>query len=388
MSSLTRSKLLQRTGLIAAGSLLSRFAIEGGVAEAARPSGSRALIALTTNIPNLETPARFLRTTITPTDVFYVRTHWASDLGPRADTWSVRVEGLVGRPLELGLAELQAFPKYEVVHVLQCAGNGRELSRPHVTGSQWRIGAVGNAVWGGARVADVIGAAGGLRHGVRYLTGVGGETPPDPELMKPVTRSVPIGKVMAEGLIVYEMNGEPLAPYHGKPFRLLIPGYYGVNNIKWLRTLRADRVVPETPFMTDSYRVFLPGQPKEAARLTYVQEVKSMLTSPVVASYAGEVPAGKVVLQGVAWSGSGPVTAVEISADGGRSWRPAAFSGPSTRYGWRTFVKELTLGAGHYTVLSRARDEGGAVQPLRNRFNLKGYSDHSITSHAVRLKVV
>lgn len=388
MSPLTRSQLLRRTGLVAAGSLLPRFALADGVAEAAGSPVHPSLIALSTNIPNLETPAQYLRTTITPNDVFYVRTHWASDLGRKAGGWSMRVEGLVGRPLEVDLAALQALPKYEVVHVLQCSGNGRELSRPHVTGSQWRIGAVGNAVWGGARVADIVAKAGGLGHGVRYLTGIGGETPPDPEIMKPVTRAIPVEKAMSEGLVVYEMNGELLAPFHGKPFRLLIPGYYGVNNIKWLKTLRADRTIPDSPFMKDSYRVFLPGQPKERAKLTYAQEVKSMLTSAVAASFAGSVQAGKTLLQGIAWSGDGPVTAVEVSIDGGRSWRPAAFTGPSSRYGWRTFLYETTLRRGHHTILSRAHDQGGAVQPLRNVFNLKGYSDHSISSHAVQLEAI
>ncbi len=132
---------------------------------------------------------RYLRVRTTPEELLFVRSHWSAGLAEAS--WAVRLEGLVARPVELGLDDLLRLPRHEIEHVMQCAGNGRAHTRPRVTGAQWRIGGVGNGVWAGARLTDVVALAGGLNPGVRFLTATGGEPRPLADEQEPVSRSIP-----------------------------------------------------------------------------------------------------------------------------------------------------------------------------------------------------
>lgn len=400
VSPITRGQFLRGGGMVAAGALIARYGIPDSVAAqegAAGPERASELIARSTGIPNYETPPDLLGSRLTPNELFFVRSSNAAELGERADGWSFRLGGLVETPVEIGLDELQRLPRHEVESVVQCSGNGRALSDPRITGSQWRIGAAGNAIWGGARIRDVIERlGGGLRPGVRYMTSIGGEPLPDEEIFSPHGRSVPIEKAMQDGIIAYEMNGEPLPAMHGKPFRLLHPGYYGTNCTKWLAQLRPTREMVDLGTQVSSYRLFpegvsaddLDGPEDRRAPQCWAQEVKSILLSPVASSFAGRTEAGRVLLAGVAWSHDGPVERVDVSTDDGRSWRRAEFSGPASRFGWRTFFHEAELRPGRHTLLTRATDSRGRRQPARHTFNTKGYSNHSYRSHAVELEVV
>src|SRR5262249_7788064 len=184
---------------------------------------------------------------ITPNDVFFVRSHY---LPTRVDrhTWTLTVDGAVSRPVRLTLADLQKLPRVEMTCVLQCAGSGRSFFRPTMPGLQWGHGAVGNARWAGVRVKDVLERA-GLMGTARHLHTFGSDAPP--RRGPPFHRSLEIEKVLQDGLIAYEMNGEPLSHDHGAPVRLVVPGWAGDHWMKWLRRI-APSAVSQTGFYMDT----------------------------------------------------------------------------------------------------------------------------------------
>src|SRR5262249_41025918 len=155
---------------------------------------------------------------LTPNDLFFVRHHWVPTLPDKA-AWKLTVDGEVSHPVEMTLADLKKLPKADGTSVLQCAGNGRGLFKPTVPGVQWKYGAVGNARWTGVRVKDVLAKA-GLKASVKHLHTFGSDVPP--VKVPPFHRSLEIEKVLEDGVIAYEMNGEPLPDAHGAPVRLVV----------------------------------------------------------------------------------------------------------------------------------------------------------------------
>jgi sulfite dehydrogenase len=194
-------------------------------------------------------------------------------------------------------------------------------------------------------------------------------------------------KAMSDAILAWEMNGAPLSLAHGGPLRLVVPGYNGVNNIKYVKRVAFTPVESTARIMSHGYRVTPPGgtsNPNEPS----VQElnVKSWVNSP-----NGDRPAraGTVYVTGVAFSGGQPIRRVEVSSDGGRTWIDAAFIGPDLgRFAWRQFALPLRMAAGNYVVTSRATDAGGNVQPEQRAENAHGYSNNSWADHAVKVTVV
>jgi sulfite dehydrogenase len=234
------------------------------------------------------------------------------------------------------------------------------------------------------RVAD---ALGGVAPGMAWITGTGGETIPagvDP-LSVMVERSVGL-KALADALLAWELNGAPLPLAHGGPLRLVVPGYNGVNNVKYVKRVAFTAAESPARIMQTGYRMTPLGQTSQSSEPS-VQElqVKSFITSP-----AGDRPlkAGTVQVIGVAFSDGSPLRKVEVSIDGGRTWTDAAFFGPDLgRFAWRQFAAPLRLPAGSHVIVSRASDASGAVQPEQRLENAHGYSNNSWADHAVRVTV-
>jgi DMSO/TMAO reductase YedYZ molybdopterin-dependent catalytic subunit len=326
---------------------------------------------------------------LTDNDILFLRNNIAApsaSIMANADAWSVEFDGVTS-PRSVTVGELKSMGIETVPMVLQCSGNGRGFFGHKASGSQWKVGAAGCSMWTGVPVKTVVAALGGVRQGMRYMTGTGGETiPAGVEPMKVmVERSVP-WNVMERSILAWELNGETLPLAHGGPLRLVIPGYFGVNNIKYIKRLAFTADETRANIQTSGYRVRgigVKGAPSQPSM--WEMNLKSFVTSP-----AGDEPvrAGVVQVHGVAFSGTSAVKAVEVSLDGGGKWLPASFSGPLLGpYAWRRFVLPVRLSAGSYTITSRATAYDGAVQPELRVENERGYTHNGWRDHAVKVTV-
>jgi sulfite dehydrogenase len=304
------------------------------------------------------------------------------------ESWEINVEG-VKSPRKLNVAQLKSMGLETVAMVLQCSGNGRGFFPSKPSGTPWTVGAAGCVVWSGVPVRAVVEALGGI-DGVRlFMTGTGGEKLPegiDPKSVI-VERSVPVA-AMADALLAWEMNGAPLSLAHGGPLRLIVPGYTGVNNIKYIKQLAFTTAESDARIMSHGYRITPPGGKADPVQPSVLEmTVKSWINSP---SSEGNAPAaGLVQIQGVAFGGMNAVKKVEVSIDGGKNWREARLVGPDLgKYAWRQFVLSAQLPAGNYTLASRATDTLGNVQPETRGENVSGYNNTSWADHSVKVMVV
>ena len=327
---------------------------------------------------------------ITPSNQLYVRNNLpapdAAILDNR-DAWTVSIEG-VKSPGSLTLAELKTLGVETVATVLQCSGNGRGFFPSKPSGTPWSVGAAGCVVWSGVPLRNVVAALGGLADGAAYLTGTGGEKLPegvDP-LSVLVERSVPV-KAMDDALLAWEMNGEPLSLAHGGPLRLVVPGYQGVNNIKYVKRVAFTSAQSQARIMSHGYRMSPPGS-KASPDQPSVWEmgVKSWINGPLADK--GPLKPGQVQVHGVAFGGTRGIKGVEVSADGGKTWQAAKLIGPDLGpFAWRQFALPVRLEAGTHVLASRATDTAGNVQAEQREENLGGYNNASWRDHAVTVTV-
>ena len=335
---------------------------------------------------DLETPAHLLTSWITPTDLFYVRSHFYTPVVREAD-WKLVIDGDVDRPFEMTLGELRSLPSTRQVVTLECAGNGRAFFDPRVAGVQWQKGAVGTAEWRGVRLGDMLARA-GARRTARYLWLDGADSGIDraPDFI----RSLPVEKAVDSAtLLAYEMNGEPLPVAHGFPLRALVPGWEGAYSVKWLTHIRVSEKDHDGAFTQAGYRrprrPVKPGTLVAPADTVPVRElpIKSLITS--VADDA-VVSGGVVSIAGFAWVGDAEIRRVDVSTDSGRTWHAARLGRDRARYAWRQFEYAWRpRDSGSYAVLSRATDSRGRVQPIVAEWNPAGYLWNAIDQ--VRLDV-
>ena len=326
---------------------------------------------------------------ITPSSQLYVRNNLpapAATIVADRDAWQLEVRG-VRQPKTLALHELKALGLETVTMVLQCSGNGRGFFPSKPSGTAWTVGAAGCVTWSGVPVRDVVQALGGIVDGLPYMTGTGGEVLPagvDPKSVI-VERSVPVF-AMRDALLAWEMNGEPIPLAHGGPLRLIVPGYTGVNNIKYIKQLAFTLKESDAHIMSHGYRITPPGGKGDPSQPS-VQEmtVKSWINGPLPED--GDRP-GTVQIHGVAFGGMHGVRGVEVSIDGGKTWRAARLVGPNMgKYAWRQFVLAATLQKGTHVLASRATDDQGNVQPETRGENQSGYNNTSWADHAVTLTI-
>ncbi len=297
---------------------------------------------------------------------------------PPSKDWRLVLEG-VSRPATFTVPELvDALPTVEVTAVLQCAGNGRGLLAGPPPGTPWRTGAAANVRWTGIAVADLVALAGGAEDGSGFLTALGADgAAGDPGR---VERSVPLEVGLERGLLAIGLNGDTLPISHGGPIRLVIPGYFAVNSVKWVVRLSLTAKESDADIQTFRYRLTPPGSlsgPHDPS--CWEMPVKSWVTRPE----AGAVLSGAVELEGVAFSGAGQVTEVEVTGDGGKTWHPAVLGPSAGPASWRTFAATVDLGTSGGLIASRARDAAGNEQPERSVPDINGYAPNGWLEHAV-----
>ncbi len=325
---------------------------------------------------NLEMPFETLDGFLTPNELFYVRSHFPI---PPVDlkTWRLRIEGAVEHPLSLSYEEICAMPTRTIASTLECAGNNRVFLVPKVKGTQWGLGAVGNAEWTGVPLADLLQKAGLKDSAVEViLEGAdSGSVSDDPKPTGKIhfTRSIPKAKALADTLLAFQMNGETLPASHGFPLRAIVPGWYAVASIKWLQRI----VVTDQPFngyyQTVDYAYWKenPNGP-ELLPLTTMQ-VKAEIARPKINEV---LPAGQTYrVIGTAWAAEAEIAQVEFSDDGGKSWQSATLQGEPVKNAWRLWECEWKTPAerGLRTLMVRATDASGQTQPDQRDLNRGTY---------------
>jgi DMSO/TMAO reductase YedYZ molybdopterin-dependent catalytic subunit len=316
--------------------------------------------------------------TAVPTERFFVRNHTST---PLIDAKTYRLElfgrGLQGGARSFSYDELTALPSVEKTVAIECAGNGRRLfpaqQRMEVPGTQWGLGAVGVARWRGVPLAEVLERAGIREDAVDVMPmGLDASYVADGVDHGRVRRPLPVGKALEDVILAYEMNGETLPPDHGFPVRLVVPGWIGIASVKWVGSIEVSTRRLWSPWNTKWY----PNSFSE-------QVVKSAFELP----WDGVLPLGRRrELHGRSWSARGPIERVEVSTDGGASWRRAQLHGPNRRSGWARWTVPWTpRRRGRSELLARATDASGLRQPDRVPFNCEGYLFWAVARHPVTI---
>jgi len=333
---------------------------------------------------NAETPTANLQSWITSNEVFFKRNQEIFMASPVSlDGWRLSITGLVSNCIELAFTDLLSMAKIEVANTLECSGNGRSLLREKSVGNPWTIGGVGNAIWGGVRLSDVLVKA-GVAVEARHVSFEGLDNPLSSGTMKFI-RSIPLEKAIDSTILAYEMNGEPLPLEHGFPLRALALGWTGANCVKWLSKIALLEEPATGYFMDNVYRIFKKGEQPQTGEIVTSIPLKSIITSP---EHGAILDGGTVIVRGAAYGGEADIVGIEVSFDDGATWHGAHFIGPHERYAWRRWEYSWrTLKPGGYTSMTRAIDENGKVQPLSAEWNVLGYGNNGSREHAITVTI-
>ncbi|MEO8619517.1 MAG: sulfite dehydrogenase [bacterium] len=383
---LTRRDLLQTAGIAAGVALTAPLARLIAQAPAAAPPAVAALPVVPTDptkVPGLpsgplgerspfekpalaplnvttgatNTPHQNLLGTITPSDLHFQRHHNGIALIDPAK-YSLTIHGLVARPLRFTLDELKRFPAETHTYFVECAGNGRSAYRtPKAEMTPQDVdGMTSNAEWTGVLVSTLLREA-GVAQGARWVLAEGGDA-------AVLSRSIPMEKMQGDAMIAYAQNGEPVRPANGYPARLLLPGYEGNMSIKWLRRLK---VIDQPNMSRDETVKYTDPLPDGTSRqFSFVMDAKSIITSPAFPERLGG--AGWRPITGIAWTGRGKITGVDVSVDGGRTWQAAEILGTAHPYAHTRFQYMWNWDGQAAKLMSRARDETGYMQPTLDEY--------------------
>jgi DMSO/TMAO reductase YedYZ molybdopterin-dependent catalytic subunit len=367
---------------------------QGALDSAMRDSlpGKQPLIKRAFRPPNYESPVEVFDEVITPNDRFFVRWHLSNIPRVEAGSWRLGVGGDgAERGFELTLEALKRdFEPVELVAVCQCAGNRRGLSDPHVPGVQWGYGAMGNARWKGARLKDILARADLKKEAVEIAFNGGDRGPLD--ATPAFAKSIPAWKALDENtMVAYEMNGAPLPHWNGFPARIVVPGWTATYWMKQVTSIRALSQPLAGFWMNTAYRIPKGKFPvidrftsQESDTTTPVTEilVNSLITN---ITDGGRFPSGQPMsVKGIAWDGGYGIGDVEVSTDDGRSWQGAVLGENYGRYSFRTWEYRFApQSAGRMTLMARASNVRGTLQPSELIFNAPGYHNNVVQRIAI-----
>lgn len=312
---------------------------------------------------------------VMPNARFYVRNHFSTPVLD-AQTWRLTVGGLVERPLELSLRDLQHMPSRSFVATLECAGNGRSMFVPPVPGEQWHLGAVSTAEWTGVPLVEVLDRAVPLPAACDVLLRGADQGTVDDGRHIFFERSLSLDDARSSDvLLAYAMNGEPLPLQHGFPFRLIVPGWYAVTSVKWLAALELIDAPFRGFFQGDRYVYEWERDGEIVTEPVRLQQVRSVITEPTDGT---EIPPGDLIVRGVAWSGAAPISQVDVQVGSG-PWQRARLLGDRQfgRWQWWEIVVQVP-DAGAFELRARATDLAGRTQPDTVAWNRLGYGGNAI----------
>jgi DMSO/TMAO reductase YedYZ molybdopterin-dependent catalytic subunit len=348
------------------------------------PNSEITLEELALSSRNHSLPLEALEYAITPVGLHYLLTHF--DI-PSVDerTWRLEIGGCLTRPLSLTLDDVKARSARTFPVTLECAGNGRALIEPRPLSQPWLNGAVGTAEWTGTPLAPLLHEA-GLAAEATEIVFTGLDRGIQGEVEHAYERSLPVTEALREEvLLAYEINGQPLPPQHGFPLRVIVPGWYGMTHVKWLRSITAvDK--PFTGWQQDVAYHVRDSEEDQGRPVTRILP-RSLMVPPGIPEFLSRtrfVPPGTHSLEGRAWSGWAPVERVEVSDDGGESWSEATLDEPMSDFAWRGWKYTWEALPGEHELCCRATDEAGNVQPLTPEWNYDGVCNNAVQ----RVKVV
>lgn len=338
------------------------------------------LYLLTNRPPQLETPLSYFSKLITPNEELFVRWH-LSDIPTSVDlsAWRLAVGGNTEKELQLSMDDLRnRFEPVSYTAVIQCSGNSRSLFEPRVAGGQWGNGAMGNVTWTGARLKDILNAA-GIKAGAVDVTFDGidkGPLPTVPDFVK----SLPMDKALEEDIIVaYEMNGKELPLLNGFPARLIVPAWYATYWVKSLSTIMVTTAPFEQFWMKPAYRIpdtpcgcVPPGGKPEKTVPIRRMTTRSFIIGP---SEGAVLKRNKPVeISGIAFSGGYSIKDVTVSLNGGKSWTQASLGKDLGKYSWIQWTLPWRPDkAGKYRLMVKATNSIGESQPFEGLWNPSGY---------------
>lgn len=318
---------------------------------------------------------------VTPVGLHYLLTHYDVPFLEPA-TWRLELAGAVDRPALLSLDDLRARPAVTSRVTMECAGNGRARLVPRPVSQPWLVEAVGTAEWTGTPLAPLLREA-GLSADAVEVAFTGADHGTERGVEQDYARGLPLAEALREDvLLVWAMNGQPLPPQHGAPVRLLVPGWYGMAQVKWLVRIE----VLDRPFAgfqnVVAYRL-AGADPLDRGEPVSRVRPRALLQPPGFPDFMTRTRVlrpGRCALSGRAWSGRGPVTRVEVTTDGGRSWSDAdvAEADPGHPYAWQRFTLDWDPGPGTYELAARAHDASGAAQPLEQPWNRQGMANNLV----------
>jgi DMSO/TMAO reductase YedYZ molybdopterin-dependent catalytic subunit len=340
-------------------------------------------LAVVTESPlNAETkPASWLKK-LTPNSEFYIRNHFPIP-EINSENWSLKVSGQIDSELKFSLDEIKSWPKVTKRVLLECAGNGRKSLDPPIKGTNWGFGAIAQAEFSGTPLKQLIDRVQPHPSSVEALF-VGadfGKVRTGDEI--PYARSMPIEATLDEDIILcWEMNGSPLPEAHGFPLRLLVPGRYGMSSVKWLDEIQFIDTNFDGFFQVDDY-VYIQAEGIKDGTPVGPMRVRSLIAS----HESGQtIQPGSHTIQGIAWSGEGQLTQVELSQDGGATWMQAVLNPDPNDYAWTPWSIEVEIAdLGAIEIMSRAQDSAGNQQPLQQYWNKGGYGNNIVQRVSVEV---
>ena len=330
-------------------------------------------------VRNHSMPLEALRYPITPVGLHYLLIHF--DI-PAVDpnSYELAVGGGVRRPLRLSLDEIRSRPATTLAVTLECAGNGRARLAPRPMSQPWLTEAVGTAEWTGTQLAPILEEA-SPEDGAAEVVFTGLDRGVQGGVDQFYERSLTLADASRpEVLLAYAINGRPLPPQHGFPLRLIVPGWYGMAHVKWLRSI----TVIDRPFegyqQATAYHHRKSGD--DAGVPVERMLPRALMVPPGVPDFMTRtrfVEPSTQVIEGRAWSGRAPITRVELSADGGSTWTDALLEEPSSPFAWRRWTCEWDARhAGEVELCARATDEAGNTQPVEQDWNLEGVENNGV----------
>jgi DMSO/TMAO reductase YedYZ molybdopterin-dependent catalytic subunit len=326
-----------------------------------------------------------LRHDVTPVGVHYLLNHFDVPYAPD-DKWLVEIGGHVASAQSITLADIKALPRRTLRVTLECAGNGRIAMNPRYQSMPWAYEAVGTADWTGTPLKHVLDRA-GLLPDAREIAFIGADRGFDRGYEHDYGRSLPRDLAMSDDvLLVWAMNGAPLPPQHGFPLRLVVPGWYGMASVKWLKRIEAlDR--PYDGFQQVRTYMYRSSPEAPGTPVTHMR-VKSLMVPPGIPDFytrARMVDAGPVQLFGRAWSGGGiPITRVEVDVDG--AWHDAGLEPQRDKFAWAGWRFTWHARAGTHEISCRATDANGDTQPLEARWDMGGFGNNVVQRLSVTVR--